>query len=283
MDWNDMMTLPVFLSASLPAHPSVNPEKDKKYWETRNLLNLREAIRELAAMVLPEGSLVFGGHPAVNPLILGIAKRLDHDQSRREGETVSKHLGRVLVYQSRHFIKMLPPEIESFTHVKLTDAVAADRKILPAGEEGHPNSDREMSLRYMRFCMVGVNGPSWVGKAFPQAEDLACKRRERVGTDKFRAAFFLGGMDGVEQEFEIFRAFHPGTPVYILPTTGSAARFLYDQQKNIYPKKMAEDLEKSTVYGALYHRLLWSDQTWTPPPPPVLHHIPGFDGPVDDV
>ncbi len=55
---------PVFLSASEPYQG-----RDREYLDSRNIGNLREAIRALCAHVLPRGKLVFGGHPAITPLV----------------------------------------------------------------------------------------------------------------------------------------------------------------------------------------------------------------------
>src|SRR5580704_7618549 len=65
---------PVFLSASEP-----NPERDPSYWETRNVVNLREAVRAFCAHVLPNFPLVLGGHPAITPLVRGAAQRIAYD------------------------------------------------------------------------------------------------------------------------------------------------------------------------------------------------------------
>lgn len=267
---------PIFLSASLPKIPSEGPDKDPKYWKTRNLLNLREAIRELASVVLPKGQLVFGGHPAVNPLILSIADRLSHNNRPVKEGTVASYRDRIVVYQSRHYMKVFPPEIESFPHVALTLASDSQQNLFQE-EEKEPPSDQEYSLLHMRYRMLGKHKKTgWEQKMFPQVNNLAKERLQRFKTDQFQAGFFLGGMDGVEKEYEIFRAFHPETPVFILPTTGSAAKFLFDREQDIYGAKMASNLETLTIFGALFDHLLWPQIDWTPPPPPPLDRIPGF-------
>ena len=50
------MTKPIFLSASEP-----DPRRSEEYWSSRNLLNVREAVRALAVHVLPRQPLLFGG------------------------------------------------------------------------------------------------------------------------------------------------------------------------------------------------------------------------------
>jgi hypothetical protein len=73
------MTAPVFLSASEP-----DPLRNKEYWNSRKLLNVREAVRAFCGHALAHFSVVFGGHPAVTPLVEGVAERIAHDAKLRE-------------------------------------------------------------------------------------------------------------------------------------------------------------------------------------------------------
>jgi len=56
---------PVFLSASVP-----DPSRHAAYFQTARPARIREAVTQLARVVLPHGLLVFGGHPAISPLVL---------------------------------------------------------------------------------------------------------------------------------------------------------------------------------------------------------------------
>ena len=114
------MKLPVFLSASFPVR-----ERGAIYWGSRQLLNLRESVRELTALVLPHGPLVFGGHPTINPLIRGVAERLAHDMATREGQVGFLPEDRILLYLSQHFAGKYPAEVASFKDVVETDGSKA--------------------------------------------------------------------------------------------------------------------------------------------------------------
>src|SRR5436309_176675 len=103
---------PVFLSASEP-----NPERRPEYWESRNLLNLREAIRALVAYVLPRQPLVFGGHPAITPLVRAIADRIRHDRTERQQEP------QILLFLSEHFKSRFPQDVEAFRDTEFTPVV----------------------------------------------------------------------------------------------------------------------------------------------------------------
>ena len=54
----------VFLSASIPL-----PDRDARYWQTADVIAIRDSIRALVSVVVPTGQIIFGGHPAITPLI----------------------------------------------------------------------------------------------------------------------------------------------------------------------------------------------------------------------
>ena len=54
----------VFLSASIP-----DKDRDPKYYETADFVAIRDAVIAIATVVVPEYRLVWGGHPAITPLI----------------------------------------------------------------------------------------------------------------------------------------------------------------------------------------------------------------------
>jgi hypothetical protein len=118
--------------------------------------------------------LVFGGHPAITPMI-----RL---QLTRAGLSVGAH---VVVYQSRFFEQSFPSDNAAFERVELVEAV---------------RNDRQASLQRMRESMLAGS---------------------------FDLGLFVGGMEGVEEEFDLFRRLHPGTPAFPIASTGAAAAKLF--------------------------------------------------------
>src|SRR5262249_22966077 len=68
------MIAPIFLSASEP-----DPRRSSEYWDSRKLLDLREAVLAFCAHVSPHFPIVFGGHPAITPLVRGVAERIAFD------------------------------------------------------------------------------------------------------------------------------------------------------------------------------------------------------------
>lgn len=85
---------------------------------------------------------------------------------------------------------------------------------------------REDSLLEMRKCMLGGN--------------------------EFDAAFFVGGMEGVEDEYFLFKEFHPEAKVFPVASTGAAAKLIYDENPSIYDSR----LETELTYTSLVKELL---------------------------
>ena len=50
----------VFLSASIPY-----PDRDKKFYDTADIVSIRDSVRALATVVIPKAELVWGGHPSI--------------------------------------------------------------------------------------------------------------------------------------------------------------------------------------------------------------------------
>lgn len=155
----------IFLSASVPVVGRGN------YYETADPFLIQTAVRELVIAVIRDRQIVWGGHPAITPMIWTICQDLDVDYSRS-----------VILYQSRFFEDSFPEENKYFQNVVFVDNVG---------------DDREASLLAMRKAMLS--------------------RRD------LNAAVFIGGMEGVEAEYELFRVFHPEGKVLPVPATGGAA------------------------------------------------------------
>ncbi len=184
----------VFLSASIPL-----PGHGAKYSETADVIAIRDSVRALVSVVIPTGRIVFGGHPAITPLIRLLVRGMTTD--------VRQH---VILYQSRFYEQRFPPEVAEFEDVRLVDAVG---------------TDQAASLREMRRVMIGSHN--------------------------FDAGIFLGGMEGVEREFELFRQMHPDGPVHPIASTGAAARLLFNE----YARDRVE-LLTDLRYLSLFRRLL---------------------------
>ena len=112
----------VFLSAGVP-----DPKRGPEYAATADTVAIAAAVSALVHVTLGRRLLVWGGQPAITPMIWVVAQDIGVDYGRW-----------VQLYQSRHFKDEFPEDNERFQNVVFTDDV------------GH---DREKSLRLMRERM----------------------------------------------------------------------------------------------------------------------------------
>jgi hypothetical protein len=88
-----------------------------------------------------------------------------------------------------------------------------------------------------------------------EAESSKLLMRKRMFTEnQFAAAIFIGGMEGIEDEFKLFKEFHPHALLLPIASTGAATRIVYD---NLLPEKYKnERLVKDYAYMSLFQKLL---------------------------
>lgn len=161
----------IFLSASVPVIGRGN------YYETADPFLIQSAVREFVTVALGRRLLVWGGHPAITPMVWAVCEDL--------GVSYAKA---TILYQSKFFAEVFPEENKRFGNVKYVDAVS---------------EDREASLLRMRKVMLS-------------RDDLA-------------EAVFIGGMEGILEEYSIFTEFHPKAKILAVPSPGGAARQLAER------------------------------------------------------
>lgn len=97
----------VFLSASVPTR--------EPYSSDCRPQQIQAAVNALAQVVLGRKKLVWGGHPAITPLLWSAAQAVGVE-----------YAAAVELFQSRLFQKALPEENKNFANVRLIDAVRED-------------------------------------------------------------------------------------------------------------------------------------------------------------
>ena len=147
----------VFLSASVPL-----PGRDERFLRTCDVIAVREAIKGLVEVIAERGMLVFGGHPAITPMIALLLRAYGTEAKKR-----------VVLYQSEYFTKKMPQENDEFIDLRLIPAQSKSRK---------------RSLAQMRKRMI---------------EDTT-----------FDGAVFIGGMEGVLEEYDLFKKHHPNARLW---------------------------------------------------------------------
>jgi hypothetical protein len=79
-------------------------------------------------------------------------------------------------------------------------------------------------------------------------------RRIMMTSVKYDAAIFIGGMEGVEDEFKLFRSLYPDAPVYPVASTGAAARVLYERDRKSLDLPVS--LSTDYAYASMFRDVL---------------------------
>lgn len=182
----------IFLSASVPT-------EGRAGFETGDPFLIREAVSALVEVILGRRLLVWGGHPAITPMIWAAASGLGLSYGRA-----------VRLYQSRFFEDKYPEDNARFHNVTYTEAV--------------PN-DRDGSLLVMRKTMLTAY--------------------------RYDAAVFIGGMEGIQEEYNLFGVLNPDAIRLPLPMPGGVARDLYFQSSDL-----PDELRFAIDYSVWFYRLL---------------------------
>lgn len=180
----------IFLSASIPVIGRGT------YYETADPFLIQCAVRELAIATVRRHKIVWGGHPAITPMIWSICEDLGVD-----------YASSVILYQSRFFEGHYPEENQRFDNVIYTDPVLGDI---------------QGSLQLMREQMLS--------------------REDLVG------AVFVGGMDGVEVEYDIFRRLNPEAVILPVAAPGGAALNLA-RDKGYFTGQELGDIDFATLFN----------------------------------
>lgn len=180
----------IFLSASIPAVGR------GQYYETADPFLIQCAVREMAIATVRRHKIVWGGHPAITPMIWSICEDLGVEYTES-----------VVLYQSRFFEGRYPEENQRFDNVVYTDSVPGDI---------------QASLQLMREQMLS--------------------REDLIG------AVFIGGMDGVEVEYEIFKRFNPQAFILPVAAPGGAALNLA-RDKGYFNGPELDDIDFATFFN----------------------------------
>jgi hypothetical protein len=184
----------IFLSASVP-----DPNRSPKYFSTADPLAIGAAVSGLVYVTLGRRLLVWGGHPAITPMIWAAASDIGVDYGAW-----------VHLYQSLLFKDDFPAENARFQNVSYVDAVSNDR-----------------------------------------SASLAKMRRRMLNDYQYQAGIFIGEMEGIEDEFALFRQVHPTASILPIASTGGAALLIYQHTTGL-----PADLLSSLDYVGIIQREL---------------------------
>jgi len=79
-------------------------------------------------------------------------------------------------------------------------------------------------------------------------------RERMLSENTFSIAIFIGGMDGIEKEFDIFKTNHPLVPAYPIANTGGGALEIFKKFEKCYD--FPEFLKTEYAYMNLFKKLI---------------------------
>ena len=77
---------------------------------------------------------------------------------------------------------------------------------------------------------------------------LLLMRQKMIEENYYAAAVFIGGMEGVEKEYKMFKDFHPGVPCLPIASTGAAAKIIYDEHQGEFDEKLLTELSYTSLF-----------------------------------
>ena len=83
-------------------------------------------------------------------------------------------------------------------------------------------------------------------------ESIRIMRKQMLCDYSFVAGIFIGGMNGVEDEYLMFKEYHPNALLIPVASTGAAAKIIFEKEKDKFDSKLETDL----AYFFLFKRLL---------------------------
>lgn len=186
---------------------------DPGRWEGEfNALEITDAVVALARTALTAGVRLI---TAAHPTIAPLLLYV-------AAELPDELEAQVTIYQSAVFEKILPPATQRFE----VEGIATINWTEPIEGESSEVDNRGRSLELMRRQMLEETQPS--------------------------AAVFIGGMEGIEDEFALFAELRPEAPTYPIAAPGGEARHLVERMQ----APPLPELLESRVYPTLWSRVL---------------------------
>ena len=173
-----------------------------------------------------------------------------------------------------------PRFFETADVIAIRDAVIALASTVLANEEyhliwgGHPSITPLITLVLGRYGLkMSDRVTLYQSKEFekyfpPENEDVGIRvitdkkenrkaslllmREMMLGDNDYMAAVFIGGMEGVQDEYDMFKKFHPDKPCFPIASTGAAAKILFDEHPGEFDERLATELS----YASLFKELL---------------------------
>lgn len=205
----------IFLSAGIP---ELVDNRKKEYFETADRIAIRDAILALVYVCLKlDIKIVWGGHPKITPIIYEAIRAFEEKE---------------LHYSKRLTDALLKTYIQKHVHLfqseYFRDRFPKDNNKFENVTITKKKNDISDSIHYMR--------------------------EEMLSYQPLSAAIYIGGMEGIREEDEMFIKRYPNTPTFPIASTGGAAYELYVCKKT--DRDLSDDLIENYAYTSLFYSIL---------------------------
>lgn len=86
-------------------------------------------------------------------------------------------------------------------------------------------------------------------------ESLYLMRHQMLTNHQYVAGFFIGGMKGVEIEYQMFSSIYPNAQIIPVSTTGAAAKIIFDQNRSQFDPRLEFDLSYFSLFKDILNAL----------------------------
>lgn len=184
-----------------------------------------------AAIINWNGRLVFGGHPAVTPLVAQYAAAaLDASNDEKSDPLRRKYDSPpIMVFQAKAFLGELVEEAKEL-----------------------------QKENYAEFSWHGPSLEEQPDERKARIEGVKELREAMITRKELIAMFVIGGMDGVQEEARLFsRQWNGSKPIYVLTETGAAAELIGRQplsgkinvDQSYFERLLSHEVIR-TIYGS---------------------------------
>lgn len=189
----------------------------------------------------------------------------------------SEELKNIFLSASIPLFERHPKYIETADIIAIRDSVIALTKaVLPNNRliwGGHPSITPLINYVVQKYNYnvqdyIKLYQSLWFKNSFPEDNNkfdnivfveegkdmqssISLLRSRMLTENKFEAAVFIGGMEGVEKEYVMFKQLHPDAIVIPLASTGAAAKLLFENMEN-----KNERLLNDYAYLSIFQQLL---------------------------
>lgn len=106
-------------------------------------------------------------------------------------------------------------------------------------EEFFPPENEDIGIRVM------------INKKEDREASLLLMRQKMIGENEYAAAVFIGGMEGVLDEYAMFKEYHKDAPCFPIASTGAAAKMLFDEICEEVDERLATELSYTSLFKEL--------------------------------